>query len=66
MNDDLAFGAAMASLATIFIGIIVLVFVVGYTNQKWQRLAVDKGAAKYVMDAKTGEVKWQWKEEINE
>lgn len=33
------------------------------TQEKWQKAAVDHGAAEYVMDPKTGKVTWQWKGE---
>jgi hypothetical protein len=41
---------------------IVLGFIMYCNNAAWEREAVARGAAEYIIDPSTGDTTWQWKE----
>jgi hypothetical protein len=50
---------------TAFLMLLVLGLAMTATNIAWEREAVERGAAEYILDPSTGDTTWQWKEKAD-
>jgi hypothetical protein len=55
-------GFLVGTTVTAFLMLLALGFIIHYNNIAWEREAVERGAAEYILDPSTGDTTWQWKE----